>query len=155
NMNTVLTPAQFCGQNGSTNYAAAFKSAQQALQSSTGSRTIYFITDGQPQLTGDRDPQAEQDGLTAAQALKTALPNVAINAIFLQPSTAAADPDFDPQAYLTQITGSADKVRLVSAAADLAGEILKFGFPELDVVENTAKGIIKVDASTNLGSIQI
>lgn len=151
-----LTGQNFCGQSGSTNYGAAFQAAQQALTGSTGGKTIYFISDGQPSISSGsgRDTQAEQQGLLAAQALKSAMPTAAINAIFLQP-TNGVDPGFNPQAYLAEITGSPDRVRLASNASTLAEEILKFAFPDLEVVENTAKGILKVEASAALGTIQI
>ena len=150
-----LNALNFCGQSGATNYAQAFQTAQQALTGATGSKTIYFISDGQPQVTSaDRDPQAETDGLNAAQALKTAIPDATLNAIFLQP-TGGVDPSFNPQAYLAQITGSPDRVRLAANAGALADEILKFAFPELDVVESSAKGILRIESSGTLGAVEL
>lgn len=150
-----LNSGNFCGQTGATNYAQAFQTAQRALAGATGAKTIYFISDGQPQVTSaDRDPQAEQDGLNAAQALKAALPDTTLNAIFLQ-ATTGVDPSFNPQAYLAQITGSPDRVRLATNAGALADEILKFAFPELDVVESSAKGILRIEASGTLGAVEL
>lgn len=148
-----VTSTNFCGQSGSTNYAEAFKQAKTALLNATGSKTVYFISDGEPDVSGMTSAQAQQAGLTEAQNLKTAIPTLAINAIYLQSGSSSGS--FNPQSYLEQITGSADRVKVASAASTLADEILKFGFPTLEVDEKTAKGFLKVGASSTTGPVEI
>lgn len=136
-----VSHGMLCAQNGGTNYDAALSQAASALANVQGTKVVYFITDGQPSMVGQgQDAQAEAAGLAAAQRLRS-IQNLTLNAIYLGASNATA------QNYLTQVTGAPDRVRLVGNASQLAEEILKFALPEIIVVENTARGSLRIESN--------
>ncbi len=138
---SLLTVDNFCGSAGATNYGASFQTAQQALAGITGPKAIYFITDGEPSFSQDQT-QDQAAGLSAAQALRAAMPDVGINAVFLN-SQGSASAGFDPKSYLAQITGSIDKVGVVTNADNLAEEILKFALPVANIMEQSARILLR------------
>ncbi len=138
-----------CNVQHTTNYGAALNSATQMLANVSGTKVVYFITDGRPEIyRGAPDTQAENEGLVAAQQLR-AQADTTLNAIYL------GNPDQTALNYLAQIAGDANRVRLVSNAAQMAEEILKFALPEIVVVENTVRGSLRIESSTDEQAVSI
>jgi uncharacterized protein YegL len=119
-----LSEQNWCGALGATartNYRAAFEQAQAALSGRTGDTVVYFISDGSPTVGGDGGKSNEQAGLEAAQALRQAGgDDLVLNAVFLGYQNGQAQ---NPQGYLEQVTGAADRVRVVGGADALVDAI--------------------------------
>ncbi len=143
-----VTTGMLCAASGGTNYAAAMQTTQMMLASLTGPKLVYFITDGEPSMPNSTPQQSEAAGLSAAQSLRS-LPELTLNAIFLGSSYPNA------QNYLSQVTGAPDRVRLVSNANQMAEEILKFALPEILVVENSVRGVIKIESANQQQDVGI
>jgi hypothetical protein len=138
-----LSSFKVCGSDGGTNYQAALSTAQSMLTATTGPRALYFITDGEPQVnstSGGQDTAAQQDGLNAANSLRSSVPGLIFNAIFLQKQ--APTNGFNAQQYLGQITGAPDRVRLASNADQMATEIATLALPVIEVLESSAQGLV-------------
>lgn len=133
-MQASLTPANWCGAASSvarTNYRAAFEQAQNALAAGSGGQTvIYFISDGSPTLGGTGSETPHAAGLAAARNLRqTAGDQLILNVVYLGYRNGSAQ---NPQAYLEQVAGGPNRVRLVSGAGDLVEAV-----QQLDVVADT------------------
>lgn len=138
-----LTAQNFCGftTGGATNYADAFKQTQSFLSAAQGTKVVYFISDGMPTMGSSGiggDPHGE--GQSAAEALRSSIASLTLNAIFLGASTTdpLSDPSQDPKTYLEKITGSADRVRLVTNADQVADQITTFVDPVVPTLETTS-----------------
>jgi len=124
-----LSPANFCGNVGSTNYKAAFDETKNQLMNVEGKKVVYFITDGAPSAPEQSDFTPEALGLQAAEDLRNSVEDLTLNAIYLNASPDSSGISFDPKEYLEQITGNAEQVKLVTDAGNLAEEILDFDSP--------------------------
>lgn len=123
----------------STNYKAAFETAESILSSVRGRKVVYFISDGEP-TAGGNDPV--QDGITAGLHLQTANSDLTLNSLLL------GDPE-DSTAYsvLEKIAGDASRVRVARSASDLANEIIKF--PETTINGQSVKAVFKTSTGTS------
>ena len=116
-----------------TNYSAAFSAAGDMLAASYGKKAVYFISDGQP-TTGGSDPV--QSGIAEGQKLRNRVDNLTLNGIILGESNQEA------RSVLEGVSGSANRVRDVASATDLANEITQF--PELSILSQSARAILAV-----------
>ena len=173
---TRLSAREICRQDaGGTNYEAAFTTAMSALQSVKGQKIVYFISDGLPSVSNQvgrgglgglfgggnaNNPDFSQvytAGVQAAEALRNGT-NIILDVIYLDSAAARAQsqqinggqPVEDPAAYLEKIAGSKDRVRLVTSAGELAGQITTFENPS-DVSLNADS----VDGEVNAGNFGI
>ena len=85
-------------------------------------------------ISSSQSPTPVYDAGTAAAAKLRAQSDVTLNVIYLGSAGTAAEGPVpaglpDPQTYLTQIAGSADHLRVVSSAQDLASQIATFSTP--------------------------
>lgn len=166
-----LTPQTFCLDNGeATNYEAAFTEAKTMLAPVEGTKVVYFISDGAPTVASTlfvTDDQAIYDaGRRAAEALRAADPKMVLNAIYIEekpvtdplfdPSTTAIVPPLvAPATYLEQITGSKDRVRLVTNVNEIAAEIVTFDTPDVVTLDkDSVAGTIEADG-LGRGKIEI
>lgn len=138
-----LTAERFCRDDGEqTNYEAAFKNAETLLSTIEGNKVVYFITDGTPTVKGlsaidalfsQPDPQEVVDaGRAAAESLRNNVKDMTLNVVFVGNIDVANNieiPGFDPEAYLAEIAGNKDNVRVVNSAEDLAAKIVTFETP--------------------------
>jgi hypothetical protein len=111
------------GSDPSTNYAAAFAAAENALNDDDGKNLVYFISDGEP-TSGAADPA--QAGIAAGQDLLASREDVVLNGLLLGAGGAAS------RDIMEKITGDATHVRVAADAGSLASEILKFPAITLD-----------------------
>ena len=122
-----LAVGSLCGSNGGiamTNYQAAFQVTDAVLGSIEGdAKQVYFITDGEP--TKARGGSPREAGLQAAQMMRFAHPEAAINAVFLG-SGGQGGVDL-----LAAIAGDASRVRAVANAGEMAEKIREFTLPAL------------------------
>jgi hypothetical protein len=123
-----LNESTFCGldkNGGFTNYKDALSNAEKALEGIDGPKIVYFITDGSPTfVNGRRDgPEAARLGLEAARELRK-LDDLSLNALFVGFRGNKAE---NPRAYLEQITGSPESVRVVADAEDLVKAAASLG----------------------------
>ena len=148
-----LDEQTFCRHDGgTTNYDSAFRAAHQLMTGVSGTKAVYFITDGEPNTSGDAPQpartgfgrfgnaariaelrQAYAQGSQSATALR-ALPDLLFNAIYLTDRTGdnQSVPGFtapDPETYLQQIAGGAANERTAANAQDLANQIQTFQIP--------------------------
>jgi hypothetical protein len=161
-----LNAQSVCRSDGNaTNYEAAFTAASDLLGSLKGRKVIYFISDGLPTVSGtnqgaggllgvlnsvlssSQSPAPVYDAGTAAAAKLRAQSDVTLNVIYLGSAGTAAEGPVpaglpDPQTYLRQIAGSADHLRVVSSAQELASQIATFSTPVAasgDIVEGSVQ----------------
>lgn len=124
-----LTPTVFCGSDSNfarTNYEAALNVAYSQLASLTGTKIVYFISDGSP-TTGGSDPR--QAGLAAAQQLRS-IPDLSLYALFVGYQAGSAN---NPQGYLEQLAGDASHVRVTANADELAQAATTIGQSEITI----------------------
>jgi hypothetical protein len=175
---TRLSAREICRQDaGGTNYEAAFVTAQTALRDAQGQKIVYFISDGLPSVSNQVGrgglgglfgggngnnidiSQVYTAGVQAAEALRSN--NVILDVVYLDSASARAQsqqvnggqPVEDPAAYLEKIAGSKDRVRLVTSAGELAGQITTFDNPS-EVSLNADSVYGEVNAGT-LGSQKV
>jgi len=120
-----LDASTFCGTkrelDSYTNYEDALSYARKALADVEGPKVVYFITDGMPTTYGNGarldaiTPAPASAGLRAAQQLRE-MDGVSLNALFVGYKGGGAR---DPRAYLEEITGDKDAVRVTKDANDL------------------------------------
>lgn len=127
----------FCGyENENTNYKAAFDKTVEALNTIQGNKVVYFISDGMPTIGGTGQP-SETDaegthkaaGLTAANALRASVPNMTLNAIYLDTGSGGAA----AQTYLGQVTADPNRVKIAKDAAGLADKIVELSIPKIEL----------------------
>ncbi len=119
-----LDAVSLCAAQGQTNYASALDSAEDTLVAATGGRHgIYLISDGLPDVFGQRDPMGA--GLEAADKLKDAVPGVKVNALYF----GKAKDGQDPNVYLEKLVGASGEVRIVDEAGELAEAIIQVEAP--------------------------
>lgn len=120
-----------CDYRGFTNYESVFDTASQQLGVIDGAKDVYLVSDGLPTKANrdisraGRDGTPEETGISAARSLKS-MPGVELFVLYLNsklPGTSGQD----PRDYLVRIAGGErDNVRIVTDAAYLVDEILKF-----------------------------
>ena len=139
---TSLTYNNFCGFNekGSTNYTAAMDATRNMLTGSSGNKTVYLISDGMPTVGGGILETPHSGGLRAANRLKSEIKDLVLNAVFLGHKVDPLDDPVaeDPKAYLEKVTGSPDRVRLVTNADSIASEIVKFEDPIIPTMDTAS-----------------
>lgn len=123
----------FCAAVDQTNYSGALDVAADLVQTSGDTETpvvAYLLSDGLPSLGTERSPEdyvnTERLALESAKGF-LGLGNVSLNAVYLQ-STSVAGATL-PEAYLAELTGSPDRVKIVSNAEDLGASITTFELP--------------------------
>jgi hypothetical protein len=137
---STLNIFQMCGSNeAATNYKAAFDTAAQALTGAQGNKVIYFISDGLPTSGGPGTPDNtdaqgihKAAGLQSSQVLLTG--QVSINAVFLNKDNSAQA----GAAYLNQITGNPQKVRVANDANQLADKVIELAIPRVNLIDAQA-----------------
>jgi hypothetical protein len=136
-----------CAANGFTNYEAALNLAETMLAPESGRKVLYFISDGLPTVSSGAENLSDENGLAAAQSLRSSIDDLSMFAIYLTgPTGALAGNKYsditDPKSYLSQITGSASNVKVVATAAQLATQILEFKLPDPVAVELQQPNIV-------------
>lgn len=123
----------FCDAVDQTNYSGALEVAADLIQTSGDTETpvvAYLLSDGMPSLGTERSQEdfakTERLAIDSSRVL-LGLGNVSLNAVYLQ--SAAATGTTSPEAYLAELTGSVDKVKIVSNAEDLGASIATFELP--------------------------
>ena len=135
-----LNAGVFCGSDSNlarTNYEAAFDTAYTQLTNRSGTKVVYFISDGSP-TAGGGDPR--QSGLTSALRLR-GLADVNLYALFVGYKSGSAN---NPQGYLEQIAGDPKNVRITSNADELTKAATTIG-----------QGDVKIAAADVLASLEI
>jgi hypothetical protein len=138
--NTSVSSSDLCLAHGSTNYEAAFNLATSMLADESGRKALYFISDGLPTKSSAGQSLSDEKGLEAATALRNSIDDLSLFAIYLDGPdgsvTGGKNSDItDPESYLSQITGNAENVKIVSSASDLVEKILTFKIPDAVNVE--------------------
>lgn len=140
-MNDQLTTKNFCRGINGTNYKAAFEEATSMLDGVNGTKVVYLISDGMPTEGGggarENAPRHRDAAQKAADKMRKKLSLLTYNTVYLGNIHELEEDDFEPKAFLEQLTGSAERVKLVDKAENLANEILKLEKPEVDL--DTAK----------------
>jgi hypothetical protein len=129
------------GIDASTNYVAAFTASQSLLQNVYGRKEIYFMSDGEPTRPGDGTVATDatvQASVAAGAALQASVDNLTFNGLLLL----NAEIGTHAQDILTQVTGSADRVRLASDASQLAAQITQF--PNAGIDPNSGRATLTV-----------
>jgi Mg-chelatase subunit ChlD len=155
-----VTTDTFCRDDGgNTNYEAAFTEATTMMTGVEGAKAVYFISDGEPTASNTIVPIEDvvtlyEVGRKAAETLRQTDQNLVLNAIYIQGTPVGPDP-FNPnpivppmsnEAYLEQITGSKDRVRLVTNVDEIAAEIITFDTPDVVTLEkDSVAGTIEAD----------
>lgn len=123
----------FCDAVDQTNYSGALEVAADLIQTSGDTETpvvAYLLSDGLPSLGTERSQEdfvnTERSAIDSARVL-LGLGNVSLNAVYLQSASVAGTTS--PEAYLGDLTGSPDKVKIVSNAEDLGASITTFELP--------------------------
>jgi hypothetical protein len=149
----------FCGYedgaSGSTNYQAGFDAARAALAGATGNTVIYFLSDGLPTISAN-GPYDENDaagvhkqaGANAVTALRNAVPNVAINTVYLNRGSNGAQ----AEAYLRSIS---NQFRIVTQAADLADKVVELSIPTVGLSTTTPIALLTAPGATGPQSIPV
>lgn len=135
-----LNASIFCGSDSNrarTNYEAAFDTAYTQLTNRSGTKVVYFISDGSP-TAGRGDPR--QSGLASATRLR-GLTDVSLYALFVGYKSGNAN---NPQGYLELITGDPKKVRITANADELANAATTLG-----------QGDVKIEAADVLASLDV
>ena len=128
-MQAQLTSNVFCGSDSNfarTNYEAAFDTAYTQLTNRSGTKVVYFISDGSP-TTGGGDPR--QSGLAAAMLVR-GLADVSLYALFVGYQSGGAN---NPQGYLEQIAGDPKNVRITANADELTQAATTLGQAEIKI----------------------
>lgn len=137
------TTDNFCVGKGNTNYKAAFEAASDLLQDDGGTKVVYFISDGLPSVGGGGEsgekPQHRIAAVKAAEALRSDVDKLTLNAVFLGNELQSSDASFDPEEFLAEITGDKDRVKFVDEPESLADEILALDDPVIDLDVATVK----------------
>jgi hypothetical protein len=153
-----LTADEFCGADaGATNYEAAFTEARDLLAGVDGPKVVYFVSDGMPTRAnatagftsrpGDDVVRGIYDAGKAAAGALRKLDGLTLNTLFINVDPTGVDPnlpsDLDPKTYLEDITGDKDHVRVVTAASDLAAQIVSLDTPSAASLDATSvKGTV-------------
>jgi uncharacterized protein YegL len=148
-MKSNLTADVFCGSDSpvaATNYQAAFNLASSQLSSVTGTKIVYFISDGDPTI-GGFDPH--QAGLTAAQSLRSQT-NLTLYVLFVGYQYGSAN---DPKGYLEQIAGDPALLRVTGSAEELVHAAGTEAQPSISIAAADTKATL--DASGQSKSVAI
>jgi hypothetical protein len=140
---SVATVENFCLGAGGTNYKAAFDGALAFLQNEPGTKIIYFISDGLPTEGGGglrmNAPRHRDAALASLAALRAAVPALTFNTVFLGNVHDIQEENFDPEAFLVQLTGDPARVKFVDKAENLAQAVVTLEPPKVVIDMDTAK----------------
>lgn len=132
-----LTTENFCKGTNGTNYKEAFDAATAMLKDVNGSKVVYLISDGMPTEGGggarENAPRHRDAAQKAADTMRSALKLLTYNTVYLGNIHDLEEENFDPEAFLQELTGSAERVKLVEKAEDLAAEIIKLEKPPVNI----------------------
>ena len=141
-----ITAENLCGGVRYTNYKAGFDGVYDLLANTSGEKIIYFITDGLPTYGGGGENGyflRHRDAATTSASRLRSMENLTLNTIFLGNVFDDASEHFQPQAFLEEITGSADRVKIVSEADQLASQILNINRPLIAIDPSTVSGLLQ------------
>jgi len=125
-----LNSNDFCNTSGlSTNYEDAFDKTLEQLRNVSGSKIVYFISDGEPLISKSGSTgNAKEAGLNSAKNLRS-LSDLTTYFLYLDDGKSSGNET--PQQYLTRLAGGdTSKVRVVTNAADLANQAAQFETPD-------------------------
>ena len=126
----------FCAGSGGTNYQAAFRRASDALESVSGPKKVFFISDGEP----TEPSNASNLGSSAAQDMYVANPGLDMNVIYLNP---AQDTSSAQRTYLLSLVNNDEsKLKFASDAGELAGIIQTFQLPEPPSITGNKRSVL-------------
>lgn len=145
-----LTVENFCRGLSGTNYKVAFDAATDMLKDAPGSKVVYLISDGLPTEGGDAergfDPKHREAALKAAEGLRKSVSDLTYNTVFLGDLAAQEEEaGFDPREFLVELTGDADRVKLVEKAEDLTKGILALEPPDVDLDLDSATATVSAE----------
>ncbi len=146
-----LTTKNFCQGTTNTNYKVAFETATEMLRDVNGTKVVYLISDGMPTEGGggarENAPRHRDAAQEAADDMRKELKLLTYNTVYLGNIHDLEEENFDPKAFLEELTGAPERVKLVEKAENLAAEILKLEKPPVDIdtdnvtAELTADGV--------------
>jgi hypothetical protein len=139
NLEENLSVANVCGADdigARTNYEAAFNAARTALaEFKEGDKVIYFISDGEPTIPINQ-VVGESAGREAARALRNAVDDLTLNAIYL----GNVKDEQKARNNLEDITSDPKRVVLVRDARDLTEAATGLTLPELGMKRSSLSG---------------
>lgn len=146
-----LTTDNFCRGTTGTNYKAAFEAVTEMLKDVNGNKVVYLISDGMPTEGGggarENAPRHRDAAQDAADAMRQDLKLLTYNTVYLGNIHELEEENFDPEKFLTDLTGSAERVKLVEKAEDLAEEILKLEKPPVDIDTSAVTATLTADGA--------
>jgi len=147
--NGKLTTNNFCKGTTGTNYKVAFETATEMLSEINGTKVVYLISDGMPTEGGggarENAPRHRDAAQEAAVQMRKELKLLTYNTVYLGKLHNLEEEHFDPKAFLEELTGAPERVKLVEKAEDLAAEILKLEKPPVNIDPGNVSAKLSTD----------